>query len=41
LKHIDALGYSGHIGCEYKPRATTTAGLGWRQALMQPQEAMA
>ena len=26
---IDALGYDGHIGCEYRPRAGTTAGLGW------------
>lgn len=41
FEHIDALGYSGHIGCEYKPRTTTTAGLGWRQALAQPQEELA
>ena len=33
FKHIDALGYTGWIGCEYKPRATTVEGLGWRQAL--------
>ena len=26
---IDKLGYTGWIGCEYKPAATTTAGLGW------------
>jgi hydroxypyruvate isomerase len=26
---IDALGYQGHIGCEYRPRAGTSAGLGW------------
>ena len=26
---IDALGYSGHVGCEYRPRAGTSAGLGW------------
>ncbi len=26
---IDALGYSGHIGCEYRPRSDTSAGLGW------------
>lgn len=26
---IDALGYRGHIGCEYRPRAGTSAGLGW------------
>ncbi len=28
---IDALGYSGHIGCEYRPKADTSAGLGWFQ----------
>ena len=26
---LDRLGYGGWVGCEYKPRATTTAGLGW------------
>ncbi len=26
---IDALGYDGWIGCEYRPRQGTTAGLGW------------
>jgi hydroxypyruvate isomerase len=26
---IDALGYAGHVGCEYRPRAGTSAGLGW------------
>ena len=33
FKHIDAIGYAGWIGCEYKPRGTTTEGLGWRDAL--------
>jgi len=33
LGHIDALGYAGTIGCEYKPRTTTAEGLGWRAAL--------
>ena len=33
FKHIDALGYDGWIGCEYKPRSDTVDGLGWRQAL--------
>ena len=27
--YIDKLGYSGWIGCEYKPKADTKAGLGW------------
>jgi len=26
---IDSLGYEGWIGCEYRPRAGTSAGLGW------------
>lgn len=26
---IDELGYDGWIGCEYRPRAGTSAGLGW------------
>ena len=26
---IDELGYDGHIGCEYRPRTGTSAGLGW------------
>jgi hydroxypyruvate isomerase len=26
---IDRLGYEGWIGCEYKPKTTTLAGLGW------------
>ena len=31
--HLDRIGYAGHVGCEYKPAATTEAGLGWRQRL--------
>jgi hydroxypyruvate isomerase len=27
--YIDKLGYSGWIGCEYKPKTETVAGLGW------------
>ncbi|GAA4403363.1 2-oxo-tetronate isomerase [Quisquiliibacterium transsilvanicum] len=30
---LDALGYEGWIGCEYRPRAGTSAGLGWLRAL--------
>lgn len=26
---LDRMGYKGWIGCEYKPKAGTTAGLGW------------
>ena len=28
---IDSLGYTGVIGAEYRPRAATSAGLGWFQ----------
>ena len=33
FRHLDALGWKGHIGCEYKPRTETLAGLGWIQEL--------
>jgi len=26
---LDELGYAGWVGCEYRPRTTTVAGLGW------------
>jgi 2-dehydrotetronate isomerase len=32
FRAIDATGFSGWIGCEYKPRAGTLAGLGWPAA---------
>lgn len=30
LAQLDAMGYQGWVGCEYKPRAGTVNGLGWR-----------
>lgn len=30
---IDRIGYTGHIGAEYKPAAATEAGLGWMRSL--------
>ena len=33
LAAIDGLGWSGFVGCEYKPRAGTSEGLGWRSRL--------
>ncbi|MCE1163440.1 MAG: hydroxypyruvate isomerase [Thiomonas sp.] len=33
FQHLDRIGYTGHIGCEYKPKTTTTAGLGWLAVL--------
>jgi hydroxypyruvate isomerase len=29
--HLDRIGYSGSVGCEYKPADTTEAGLAWMQ----------
>lgn len=33
FKLIDRIGYTGWIGCEYKPLTQTEAGLGWIQPL--------
>jgi hydroxypyruvate isomerase len=33
FKFLDKIGYSGWIGCEYKPATTTEAGLAWIQKL--------
>ena len=33
LRHIDAIGYDGWIGCEYKPAGGTQEGLGWIRAM--------
>ncbi|MBI2255596.1 MAG: TIM barrel protein [Proteobacteria bacterium] len=33
LKELDALGYTGFVGCEYRPAAGTLAGLAWREKL--------
>ena len=30
LGRIDALGYRGWVGCEYRPAGDTVAGLAWR-----------
>ncbi|MBN8938311.1 MAG: hydroxypyruvate isomerase [Rhizobiales bacterium] len=35
-RHLDAIGYGGWIGCEYKPARDTRAGLSWL-----PREALA
>ena len=31
---LDALGYSSWVACEYRPRATTEAGLGWARSYL-------
>lgn len=33
FKHLDQIGYQGSVGCEYKPKTTTEAGLGWIKVL--------
>ena len=34
LSRLDALGYAGWVGCEYKPAGDTKAGLGWAQSYL-------
>lgn len=34
---LEALAYDGWIGCEYRPRAGTSEGLGWLHAYRQPR----
>jgi hydroxypyruvate isomerase len=37
---LDRLGYAGWVGCEYRPRGATEAGLGWARAYgIQPKKA--
>lgn len=33
FRHLDAIGYQGWVGCEYKPAGRTEDGLGWIKAL--------
>ena len=35
LRHIDSVGYSGWIGCEYNPRGDTVEGLKWAQPYLR------
>ena len=35
FRQLDALGWKGYVGCEYKPRTTTLEGLGWIQEMTQ------
>jgi hydroxypyruvate isomerase len=37
LALLDELGYQGYVGCEYRPRAGTSAGLGWFQPWKESQ----
>jgi len=31
FRRMDELGYTGYVGCEYRPAGDTVAGLGWRK----------
>ncbi|AML52601.1 2-oxo-tetronate isomerase [Falsihalocynthiibacter arcticus] len=33
LQSLDRLAYDGWVGCEYKPRTSTSAGLGWMKEM--------
>jgi len=37
--HIERIGYKGWIGCEYKPKTTTHAGLDWAQRYLHADRA--
>lgn len=41
LALLDELGYDGWVGCEYRPRAGTSAGLGWLRRWMPAPAASA
>jgi hydroxypyruvate isomerase len=34
LRHMDAIGYSGWVGCEYNPRGDTVEGLKWARPFL-------
>jgi len=35
LRHLDRLGYAGHVGCEYNPLGDTVEGLKWAQPFLR------
>jgi 2-dehydrotetronate isomerase len=37
FRELDALGYTGFVGCEYVPAAATSVGLGWLKAWRKAQ----
>ncbi len=37
FQHLDRIGYEGWIGCEYRPLATTEAGLSWARRWLRPR----
>lgn len=34
LRHLDAIGYSGWVGCEYNPKGDTVQGLKWAKPFL-------
>jgi hydroxypyruvate isomerase len=38
LRHVDAIGYEGYIGCEYLPAAHTAEGLGWSRPWLEGEK---
>ena len=36
LQALDDWGYTGHVGCEYRPAATTRQGLAWSRPWLNP-----
>jgi len=41
FRRLDELGYTGFVGCEYRPRAGTSAGLGWLRRWREQQTSKA
>jgi hydroxypyruvate isomerase len=41
FKLLDELKYEGYVGCEYRPAATTAAGLGWLYKMLDRRPATA
>lgn len=39
LSELDRLGYEGWVGCEYKPKAGTSEGLGWMKPYLKSARA--
>lgn len=39
IERLEALGYDGFLGCEYRPQADTSAGLGWARPHLAGAEA--
>jgi hydroxypyruvate isomerase len=39
FRHLDRIGYSGWIGCEYKPKGSTREGLSWAEPYLSRKAA--